>query len=254
MAKDNNSKISKFRTNSIGYKMKFNIKHLYMLLPSIIVIMILVLTYFGITNNYINPPGFLVKEIEKEIIKEIEKEKEIIKYVEKGGMKTSEFVSAVNPRVDPSIAEAIGTAVDRYSKEYQIPRKLILSIIRKESFFNPFAKSKVAFGLMQVFPKFHKEKIEALGIKDEREIYHIDNNVNLGCQIFKEYYTASNGNLDETFHKYLSKKATKEQRNAYRDAILTSWAMFEMMEYKYKNQQLEEEKESVEEEKDKENE
>ena len=88
---------------------------------------------------------------------------------------------------------------------------------------------------MQIYPKFHKEKIEALGIKDNREIYHIDNNINIGCQIFKEYYEASKGDLDETFHKYLSKKATKEQRNKYRDAILNSWAMFEMMEYKHKH-------------------
>ena len=84
-----------------------------------------------------------------------------------------------------------------------------MAIIKKESFFNPFAKSKVAFGLMQVYPKYHKEKLEQRAVKDERQLYHIALNVDVGCQIFKEYYDASNGDLDETFHKYLSKKATK---------------------------------------------
>lgn len=223
-------------------------------LPSLLIILVLVGYVFAIDKNFIKPPEFLIR---KEVSIQVkEKEKEIIKYVEKGGMNTSEFVLAVNPRVDPAIAEAIGKAVDKYSKEYQIPRKLILGIIKKESFFNPFARSKVgALGLMQVFPKYHKEKIEKLGIKDDREIYHIDINVNLGCQIFREYYTAAKGNLDETFHKYLSKNASKEARNAYRDAILTSWAMFEMMEYKYKNQKINiEEEQETEEIKDKEDE
>ena len=203
-------------------------------LSTLLVILAIVGYLFAIDKGWIDSPEMFVKEVI--IVKEIPIKEEVIKLVEKGGMKTSEFVVHINPRVDPIIAEAIGVAVDKYSKEYQIPKKLILSIIRKESFFNPFAKSKVAFGLMQIYPKFHKEKIKALGITDNRQLYHIDYNINIGCQIFREYFDATNGNLDETFHKYLSKKATQQQKDAYKNAILTSWARLEFMEYQRKNQ------------------
>jgi hypothetical protein len=156
---------------------------------------------------------------------------EKVKYVEKEGMETKDFIEHLNPRIDPIIAEKIGDAIDEYSKKYQLPRKLILSIIYKESTFNPLAKSNVAFGLMQIYPKFHPEKIKALGIKDQRKLYHIDTNINIGCQIFREYFDASKGDLDETFHKYLSKKATKEQRDKYKNRILNTWSEMDLYEY-----------------------
>lgn len=184
-------------------------------------------------------PNFLIKEVH--VIKEIPVEKkvevEIIKYREKEGMPTSEFITFINPRIDPTIANQIGESIDKHGKTYQLPRKLILSIIKKESFFNPFAKSSVAIGLMQIYPKFHREKIKALGINDDRKLYHIDINIELGCQIFREYFTASKYDMTETFHKYLSKSATKEQRDKYKNAILSTWAELEFIEYQYKNKE-----------------
>lgn len=168
----------------------------------------------------------------KEVIKEIKVEKEVIKYIEPKKIKNSEFVTYINPRIDPIIAEEIGKAVDKYSKEYKIPSKLILSIIKKESFFNPFAKSHVAFGLMQIYPKFHKDKIEKLGIKDERQIYHIDNNINLGCQILSEYLEKEKYDLHKALHSYLSKKASEKSKNAYINDILSTWAMLNFLEFK----------------------
>lgn len=207
------------------------------LLPILAWLLMFVVMVICMCILFIGYPDIFVKKIKVpiEVPIEVEKQVDVIKYVEMTGMPTAQFVMHFNPRVDPAIAEQIGNAVDKYSKEYQIPKKLILGIIKKESTFNPFAKSSVAFGLMQVYPKYHQEKIDKLGIKDQRELYHIDNAINLGCQIFREYYTASNEDLDETFHKYLSKKATKEQVNAYKNAILTAWARMEMMEYEYKN-------------------
>ena len=226
--------VSKFirKLQSLNFKEQLNGKYL----PLLISMLIIVGYMFCIDKKIIKTPKFLMEKVivEKEVT--IEKEKEVIKYIEKENMKTSEFITHINPRIDAVIAEEIGRAVDKYSKEYQIPKKLILAIIRKESFFNPFAKSTVAFGLMQVYPKFHQEKLKNIGIKDNREIYHIDKNINIGCQIFKEYFDASNGDLDETFHKYLSKRATKQQRDAYKNDILTAWARMEFMEYLRKNQ------------------
>ena len=207
------------------------------LLPILVWLLMFVVMVICTSFPIFGFPSIFTQEIKVpvEVPIEIEKRVEVIKYVEMTGMPTSQFIRHFNPRVDPTIAKQIGGAVDKYSKEYQIPKKLILGIIKKESTFNPFARSSVAFGLMQVYPKYHQDKIDKLGIKDQRELYHIDNAINLGCQIFREYYKASNEDLDETFHKYLSKKATKEQVNAYKNAILTAWARMEMMEYEYKN-------------------
>jgi len=131
-----------------------------------------------IDMGFIPIPNFLIKEIsivkEISVVKEIPIEKRVeinvIKYVEKEGMPTSTFIMSINPRIDPIIAKQIEVSIDKHSKTYQLPRKLILSIIKKESSFNPFAKSSVAMGLMQIYPKFHREKIKALGINDDQTI------------------------------------------------------------------------------------
>jgi hypothetical protein len=187
----------------------------------------------------------LPEEIENILVKNVpvEVEKEVVKYVEKTGMKTSDFVLMLNPKVDPVIAEKIGESVDKHGRTYQLPRKLVLGIIKKESYFNPFAKSKVAIGLMQIYPKYHQNKIDALGIKDQRELYHIDKNIEIGCQIFREYLDQANGDLDEAFHKYLSKNATKEQKDAYMNSVLTTYALLDIIEFQHKNTIIKENKE-----------
>jgi len=186
--------------------------------------------------KYLIPDAFY-----KEVRVEVPVEKEIIKYVEKTGMKTSEFVTILNPKVDPIIAEQIGMSVDKHAKNYQLPRKLVLGIINKESAFNPFAKSNVAIGLMQIYPKYHQDKIDDLKIKDKRKLFHIDINIEIGCKIFREYFDQTDGDLDETFHKYLSKNATKEQKDKYKNNVLTTYAMLDFIEFQHKNTIIKEE-------------
>ena len=165
-------------------------------------------------------------------IKTVEK----IKYVEHIKMPTHLFIEHLKPSLDPDVAKQIARAVDEYSKQYQLPKKLILSIIFKESSFNIFAKSPSnAIGLMQVIPKYHKDKIDKLGIKDQRKLYHISNNINLGCMVWKTYYDQSKKDLDETFHRYLSKNASEDTKNKYKTAILETWARLEFLEFKYEN-------------------
>jgi hypothetical protein len=172
----------------------------------------------------------IVKEIPVEV--EIEK----IKWVEHIKMPTEKFIEHLKPSLDPAVAEKIASAVDVYSKEYQLPKKLILSVIFKESSFDIFAKSSAnAIGLMQVIPKYHQDKIDEMGITDKRKLYHINNNIELGCKVWKTYYDQSKGDLDETFHRYLSKNASEETKNKYKNGILETWARLEFMEFKYEN-------------------
>lgn len=175
--------------------------------------------------------------IEKEKIVKVEVEKEVIKMVEKDKIPTYDLIMYLNSRVDPAVAEIIGEAVDRYSKQYQLPKKLILGIIHHESNFDYMAKSSVgALGLMQVFPKWHEDKLKSRNLSmsnnDLKKLYHVKTNIDIGCEIFKEYFDASKGDLDETFHSYLSKNATEEQKNKYMNDILETYARLEFLEYK----------------------
>ncbi len=186
-------------------------------------------------TNFLRPFTIEVKvpvEVEKKVPVEVEK----IKWMEHIKMPTELFIEHLKPSLDPDVAKKIALAVDVYSKEHQLPKKLILSIIFKESSFNIFAKSKAgAIGLMQVIPKYHQDKIDEMGIIDNRKLYYIDNNINLGCKIWRTYYDISKKDLDETFHRYLSKNATEDAKNKYKGVILETWARLEFLEFQYEN-------------------
>lgn len=153
-------------------------------------------------------------------------EKEVIHYVERSKTETTDFLLYLNPDVDPALAKIIADDIDEMSEKYQLPRKLVCSIIKKESNINPFAKSKVgAVGLMQVMPKIHKDKI------GDRNLWHLKTNVDVGCSIFREYLDLEKGNMYKTFHRYLSKNATKEQIEEYSSDIYENWARLEMFDY-----------------------
>jgi len=203
---------------------------------SFLIVMITIYAILGIGGIYVHYKWDIIKEKYLTETVEVEKPVEVVKWVEHIKMPTHLMIENLKPSLDPAVAEKIGLAVEKYSKEYQLPKKLILSIIFHESSFDIFAKSKAgAVGLMQVLPKFHQDKIDAIGVKDNRKLYHIDNNINLGCKIWKVYYDASKKDIDETFHSYLSKNATQEQKNKYKNKILETWARLEFLEFQYTN-------------------
>lgn len=171
---------------------------------------------------FTSPPQIIEKEV---IVKN-----EVIKYVEKkGGTPTEKFIIYLNSRIDPVTAKIIANAIDKSSKKYSLPRKIILSIINKESFFNTLAKShKDCVGLMQVNPKAHKEKVKDI---PPTHLYHININVDIGCKIFKEYFDKNKGDLHKTFHSYLGKRASKQEIAKYKNEILYTFAELEMYEY-----------------------
>lgn len=188
-----------------------------------IIVLLLFLTSLLLNINYYLKPQQI---IEKEVIKK----EEIIKYVEKqGGTTTDKFIVYLNSRIDPITAKTISKAVDESSKKYSLPRKLVLSIINKESFFNPLAKShKDCVGLMQVNPKAHKEKVQNI---PKTHLYHIGINIDIGCKIFRQYFNETKGDLHKTFHSYLGKRASNQAINKYKNDILYTFAELEMYEY-----------------------
>lgn len=199
---------------------------------------ILIIVCIGSASLYIINRWDMIKEnyLVETVKVEVPKEVEVVKWIEHVRMPTHMMIEHLKPSLDPDVAKKIGLAVDAYSKEYQLPKKLILSIIFHESSYDLFARSKAgAIGLMQVIPKYHEDKIEKMGVTDNRKLYHIDNNVNLGCMVWRTYYDASKGDLDDTFHRYLSKNASEEQKNEYKNKILETWARLEFIEFKYEN-------------------
>lgn len=174
--------------------------------------------------------GSLVqREVDKNNLKPqiiYEKGEQIVKYVERSKTPTGDFLMHLNPNVDPDLAGVIAKQIDIAADKYQLPRKLICAIIKAESNVEPFNKSHVgAVGLMQVYPKWHKERI------GDRNIWHISVNIDVGCNIFRHYLDKENGGLEKTFHAYLSKNATKAELDKYTGRIYKYWSKLELYDY-----------------------
>jgi hypothetical protein len=114
----------------------------------------------------------------------------------------SPTIKRLQPKLDWKLAERISKEILKYSSEYRLPPNLIIHIINRESGFRPLITSRAgALGLMQVIPKWHKEKLEAMKISED-EVYYINNNIKLGCWIFREYFDQT-GDIEKTLKKYV---------------------------------------------------
>lgn len=85
--------------------------------------------------------------------------------------------------------EAVGgfvAAAYRAGKETSVDPLLILAVICIESRFNPVAESTFgAKGLMQIIPKFHKEKLVEHG--GDEALLDPEVNILVGAQVLREY-------------------------------------------------------------------
>ena len=114
----------------------------------------------------------------------------------------TDSIIRLNPKVDPIIVVQLQKSIKTYSKQYNLPPELIISVIFRESTFKPTVISSAkCLGLMQINPKSHPEKIKAMGIK-YNEIFYIDNNIHLGCWILREYIDKYKS-VDKALKKYV---------------------------------------------------
>ena len=112
------------------------------------------------------------------------------------------IIKKLRPQLDDNIAEDISKAIIKYSFEYRIPPEFVVYLMQRESRFDVLAKSKAsALGLMQVLPQWHKDKMDKMGIT-KNEVYHIDNNVKLGCWILRGYINET-GSIEKALTKYV---------------------------------------------------
>lgn len=180
--------------------------------------------------NIIIPPKFFTKTVTVIKIKKVE----VPKFInENNELPTTVLIEYLKPTLDPSINKEISKAINKYSEIYQLPKKLIISMILKESSFHISSTSNAnAIGLMQIIPKYHEKEIKAIGVKDIRKLYYIDNNINLGCKILKNYLNQHNQNIDKALVCYLSKKSSEKLKEYYRQKILSTWARLNFYEFK----------------------
>ena len=121
-----------------------------------------------------------------------------INYAEKSG-------SLLANRSDVDIKK-IYSAVNTAAKNYGVDPNLILAIIKQESDFDPYSTSESgAAGLMQIMP----QNFAHTGITDQ---YDVDQNINGGTKLFKEYLDQFNGNKELALMAYNGGPGTMQKR------------------------------------------
>ena len=100
----------------------------------------------------------------------------------------------------------INSAVDKYSKEYGVDKKLVLAIIKQESNFNSNAVSSAgATGLMQLMDF----NVLDYGITDP---FDIEQNIEGGVRHIKGYLNMFNGDVEMALMAYNGGQGTMERR------------------------------------------
>lgn len=102
--------------------------------------------------------------------------------------------------------DTINSVVQKYANKYGVNSNLILSVIKAESDFNPRCTSGAgAQGLMQLMP----ENSRYYGVTDP---YDIDQNINAGTQLLKQYLDMYGGNTEMALAAYNAGPGTLQQR------------------------------------------
>lgn len=124
--------------------------------------------------------------------------------------------------------EAVGgfvAAAYRSGKETAVDPLLILAVISVESRFNPVAESTFgAKGLMQVIPRFHKEKLVAHGGDDA--LLDPEVNIQVGAQVLREYIRRFGG-TENALQAYAG--AFEEPNSLYAKQVLSERSRLEQM-------------------------
>ncbi|MBS1198422.1 MAG: Lytic transglycosylase, catalytic [Proteobacteria bacterium] len=129
--------------------------------------------------------------------------------------------SARRYRVSPQALTPIFKAAQENAQEHGLDPLLIISVIAVESSFNPLSESNMgAQGLMQVIPRYHKEKLPTDA--GEAPLFDPVINVAVGSKVLKEYVrrhgsvTAGllqfNGSLNDPSQSYAKKVLAVKER------------------------------------------
>jgi hypothetical protein len=168
--------------------------------------------YEGVKSDYM-----ALKKEATSLLTEVTELQGQIDTLTKGNKNIVPIINKLRPQLDNSIVKEVAEAIVKYSREYRFPPEFVTYVIQRESNFNVLAiSSKGAVGLMQVLPKYHGDKMKKMGINSS-QLYHIDNNVKLGCWILRDYYNET-GSIEKALTKYVG-----GNHNGYIDDILIGY-------------------------------
>ena len=136
-------------------------------------------------------------------------------------------------RISSDMATHIVSKAHAVGAELKLDPLLILAVISVESRFNPIAESVMgAKGLMQVIPRYHADKFDALG--GERVAFETGPNIMVGAQILREYLRRT-GDLADALQLYVG-ATSEENENGYSGKVLAERDRLHYVLRQYLNQ------------------
>ncbi len=129
-------------------------------------------------------------------------------------------------KISAIVATEIVAKAHAIGHQLKLDPLLILAVISVESRFDPAAQSNMgAKGLMQVMPRWHADKLEAVG--GEERVFDPESNIMVGARILKEYLLPT-GNVTDALQRYLG--ATSEEMAAeYSDKVSREREIFDFV-------------------------
>lgn len=101
----------------------------------------------------------------------------------------------------PALIHRIVAAAYREAAQLHLPPLLLLAIIEKESSMEPRSINTFgATGLMQIVPRFHRDKLRQVAHPDG--LLNPEANIKIGTQILAEYIQEKKGDIDGALRKY----------------------------------------------------
>jgi hypothetical protein len=177
-------------------------------------------TYEGIYLVLINKPKVEIKEVYIEYVPCVEE------------LLLTKYIQSQNTRMSFEVSQMIAKFVYEASIRHRIPTELIISIIQKESVFDPSAATAIpgkpgefARGLMQIF---QGENVTI----DRDRAYDLKYNIDIGCSILNKKIELANGNIDKAVSNYSGKA------QGYSEDVMRNVGMYTI--FKWQKQMTEE--------------
>ncbi|MFP4481755.1 MAG: transglycosylase SLT domain-containing protein [Thermovirgaceae bacterium] len=136
-----------------------------------------------------------------------------------------------NPELEEYAAGKFAGYVLEASDQFGVHPFLIAAIIIKESTVRYRARSRYAYGLMQINWSAHKRALRSAfsEIETLEDLIQPRNNILAGTYIFSCYLNSSDGNISEALAMYLGKNGTRYIKNVMEN--------FELMLAQYEKKQ-----------------
>lgn len=117
----------------------------------------------------------------------------------------------VNKSLDLSTASSYAVYILEASERFGVHPFMVASIIIRESTVKQNARSRYAYGLMQVNWKAHRKGLKAAFncIQTLNDLLQPRNNILAGTWIFSWYLKSSGGNIDRALTMYLGRSGRK---------------------------------------------